>query len=121
MRRRVVRQLTQWGYLDDARFAREKAELLWSQGRWGLAAVRRKLEECGLSPAVVEQALAPLATGADEVAVAREVLARRTLASPVDPTRWRRAERLLASRGFSEETRREVLGEAPLDPRAEGE
>ncbi|HZI13625.1 MAG TPA: regulatory protein RecX [Myxococcus sp.] len=107
------------GYVDDARFAQERAASLLRTGRVGPDAVLQKLEAHGLGEGLARQALSQ-ASGEldfDALATARAVLEKRgLLGRPLEPKERARAARLLASRGFSEDVIHRLLGEASLDP-----
>ncbi|HYI02014.1 regulatory protein RecX [Hyalangium sp.] len=115
----VLKKLQGYGYIDDARFARERAASLLQRGRFGPQAVLQRLQAHGLGSEVAREALAA-ATGAgefDALATARQVLERRgLLGRPLTPKEQARAGRLLHSRGFSEDVIRRLLGEPALDP-----
>ncbi|HSP77852.1 MAG TPA: regulatory protein RecX [Myxococcaceae bacterium] len=119
VREAAVAQVVGWGYLDDERFARERAAALLGRGRYGPRAVLRRLEAHGLSHELAQEAVAA-ASGAvdfDAEAAARQVLEQRGLAGrPLEPKEAARAGRLLFSRGFSEDVIRRVLGDATLEP-----
>jgi regulatory protein len=115
----VLEKLRGLGYLDDARFAQDRAAALLRRGRFGPAQVLQRLKAHGLEGGVARQALS---TASDEVefdalATARQVLERRGLSGrPLAPREHARAGRLLHSRGFSEDVIERVLGEPALDP-----
>ncbi|MBN1205465.1 MAG: regulatory protein RecX [Myxococcaceae bacterium] len=115
----VLGRLQGYGYLDDARFARERAAALLSRGRFGPRAVLQRLQAHGLGSEVAREALSA-ASGEvefDPLAAARQVLERRRLLGrPLGPKERARAGRLLHSRGFSEDVIQQLLGEASLDP-----
>jgi regulatory protein len=115
----VLEKLQGYGYLDDARFARDRAASLLQKGRLGPQAVLQRLEAHGLASEVAHEALAS-ATGSvefDALAAARKVLeGRGLLGRPLAPKERARAGRLLHSRGFSEDVIHRLLGEPSLDP-----
>jgi regulatory protein len=90
------------GLVDDERFAAGRAESLAARG-WGDAAIAARLEAVGVDEAVARVAVAALEP---EAARARVLVERES-----DPVRQ---ARLLARRGFGEETLESVL-EAALD------
>lgn len=122
-RAQAIARLEGFGYLDDERFARERALTLLREGRHGETAVREKLLAHGLSPervdAAVDEARRELAF--DPAAAARALLQRRGLLGTRDPKRVARAARLLATRGFSSEVIAALLPSAALDPVGEGD
>lgn len=115
----ALEKLQGFGYVDDARFARDRAASLLQKGRLGPQAVLQRLEAHGLSPEQAREALSS-ATGSvdfDSLSAARQVLERRgMLGRRLDPKEHSRAGRLLLSRGFSEEVVQRLLGEPSLDP-----
>lgn len=115
----VLEKLQGYGYLDDARFAQERAASLLRQGRLGPEGVLRRLAAHGLGEDAAREALSQ-ASGAeafDALATARQVLGKRGLSGrPLEPRERARAGRLLHSRGFSEDVIHRLLGEASLDP-----
>jgi regulatory protein len=119
VRKTALEQVEGWGYLDDERFARERAEVLLQRGRYGPQAVLQRLEAHGLSREAASAAVAT-ASGAvefDAEAAARQVLERRgLLGRKLEPKEQARAGRLLVSRGFSEDVIRRILGDAVLEP-----
>jgi regulatory protein len=119
VREEALGKLRGYGYVDDARFARDKAASLLSGGKLGPEGVLRRLEAHGLGEDAARQALSE-ASGAvefDALATARQVLEKRGLAGrPLEPKERARAGRLLHSRGFSEDVIQRLLGEPSLDP-----
>ncbi|QRK08365.1 regulatory protein RecX [Archangium violaceum] len=116
---KALAQVEGWGYLDDERFARERAAVLLQRGRYGPRAVQQRLEAHGLSREAAREAVAT-ASGEvefDAEAAARQVLERRgLLGRKLEPKEAARAGRLLASRGFSSDVIQRVLGDATLEP-----
>ncbi len=115
----VLEKLRGYGYIDDARFARERAAGLLRRGKLGPRAVLQRLRAHGLGGEVAKEALAA-ASGAvefDALSAARQVLERRRLLGrPLEPRERARAGRLLYGRGFSEEVIQRLLGDPSLDP-----
>jgi regulatory protein len=115
----VLQKLQGFGYLDDARFAQERAASLLQRGRLGPRAVLQRLLAHGLSEEQAQKALA-LATGTvefDALAAARQVLeGKGLLGRRLLPKERARAGRLLDSRGFSADIIEQLLGEPSLDP-----
>ncbi|MCP3138460.1 regulatory protein RecX [Pyxidicoccus xibeiensis] len=108
-----------WGYLDDARFAQERAASLLRKGRLGPQAVLQRLEAHGLGEAAAREALARAThvEAFDALAAARAVLeGKGLLGRPLSAKERARAGRLLDSRGFSEDVVHRLLGEPSLDP-----
>lgn len=115
----VLLKLKEYGYVDDERFAQERAASLLRRGRLGPQAVLQRLEAHGLGTEAAREALS-VAKGAvefDPLASARKVLeGRGLLGRPLAPKERARAGRLLYSRGFSEDIIQRLLGEPSLDP-----
>jgi regulatory protein len=111
----AVDELTQTGYLDDARYAlmftQDKREL----EQWGSARIRRTLLARGIDRAVVEAALEPSPESSDagestEFARALAVLQRRFPEPPRERRDRQRALGLLMRRGYEPELAMDVLG-----------
>jgi regulatory protein len=98
----VAETLERTGLVDDERFAARRAEALAARG-WGDAAISARLEGAGVAEAVARAAIAGL-----EPESAR---GRALVGDEPDPLR---RARLLARRGFREETL-EALAGAALD------
>ncbi|ATB27411.1 regulatory protein RecX [Melittangium boletus] len=119
VRERALSRVEGFGYLDDARFARDRAEVLLRRGRYGPRAVEERLQAHGLSREAASEAVASASgeLGFDAEASARQVLEQRGLLGRVlAPKDRARAGRLLFSRGFSEEVIHRLLGDATLEP-----
>jgi len=116
--RTAMARLEGWGYLDDERFAHDRARALLNAGRLGQRAVVEKLRRHGLTSEHARRATASVAQelGVDPAVAARDVLVRRRLVGPLQPKDRARAFRLLMSRGFSGEAAVRALGMAALDP-----
>jgi regulatory protein len=115
----ALEQVTGWGYLDDERFARDRAAALLQKGRYGPQAVEQRLQAHGLSREAASEAVAQArdAVEFDAEAAARQVLEQRGLSGrKLEPKEHARAGRLLFSRGFSEDVIQRVLGDATLEP-----
>ncbi|MBJ6765325.1 regulatory protein RecX [Myxococcaceae bacterium JPH2] len=115
----VLERLLALGYVDDERFAQERARALLERGKFGPRAVLQRLQAHGLAPEVARRAVGA-ASGEvefDAEATARQVLTRRgLLGRTLDAKEVARAARLLTSRGFSPDVIRAVLGHPSLDP-----
>jgi regulatory protein len=119
VRTAALEKVQGFGYLDDERFARERAAVLLQRGRYGPQAVQQRLQAHGLSSEAASAAVSS-ASGTvefDAEAAARQVLERRgLLGRKLGPKEHARAGRLLVSRGFSEDVIQRVLGDATLEP-----
>jgi regulatory protein len=99
----AVERLRQAGYVNDARYAATRAEVLADRG-YGDAAVRFELEQDGLAAEEIEAALETLAPERER---ALELLRRAT--SPLG------AIRRLAAKGFGADSLEAALAETRLD------
>jgi regulatory protein len=113
------------GYLDDARYARARAESLLGEGKMGPQGVAQRLRARGIPAEVVRSALqdAERALDFDPVATARALLERRGLFTPgrtLTDKEKAKAARILAARGFSAAVAERLLGTA-LDSPPEGD
>ena len=114
----ALQKLESWGYLDDARFALDRARSLFRSGRVGDRAVVEKLRQHGLPEAEARQAAVAAAAElqVDPARDAQALLERRGLTGKLQPKDRARAWRLLLSRGFSGEAAARALGVAALYP-----
>jgi regulatory protein len=114
----VLEKLASLGYVDDARFARDRAAALLRNGRLGPRAVMQRLRGHGLAEEEARTALADAeaALGTNASETARLVLAKKGYAGrPLSASEKGKAARLLQARGFSESTIEQLLGESSLD------
>lgn len=99
----AVETLAQAGYLDDERFARDRAERLAERGL-GDAVIRADLERQGVKAEVAERAIATL-----------EPERERAAGSVVGLGGGLRAARVLARKGFSAESIEHTVPDAVAD------
>src|SRR4051794_29442301 len=99
----AVESLVRGGYLDDNRFARDRAAALAARG-YGDEWIRADLQAQGVTPDLVGRALAALDPERDRALVHAAKLGGDL-----------RAVRSLARRGFSEDTLESVVAEAIAD------
>lgn len=94
----AVAELTEQGYLDDARFARrfvaDKREL----DSWGATRIERRLRELGVASDEIASALGD--GGSDELALAVGLLERRYAAPLADDRACQRALAMLVRKGY---------------------
>lgn len=124
VRQAALERLDGWGYLNDERFARERASGLLRRGRLGPRAVLQRLAAHGVDKEAARAALAEASSAVEfnAEAAARQVLEKRgLLGRPLTPKERARAGRLLLGRGFSEEVVQRLLGSATLEPEESGE
>lgn len=98
----VLDRFTELGLIDDAQFARDWVES--RQGRRGLSrrALRRELQNRGVDPEHIDEALAPVGSD-EELAAARHLMEKkvRTMGRLDPEVRYRRLAGALARRGFA--------------------
>ena len=109
--------LERFGYLDDARFARQRALILLERGGLGRKAVLERLRAHGLPEEQARRAVAESEAELkfDEAAAARAVLRKRRIFNLADAREGARAARTLRSRGFSSAVISDLVGELALD------
>lgn len=93
---KVVGQVKEMGYLEDAKYAEGYARMY--AGRWGAAKIRKGLLEKGVNRAVIDQVLAQLAPEGDPVAEALLLLERYQTRHKGDKPK---AVRFLIGRGYA--------------------
>ncbi|MBS2028349.1 MAG: RecX family transcriptional regulator [Deltaproteobacteria bacterium] len=108
----ALERLRGLGYLDDARFARGRAEALLSRGRLGPRGVESRLLAAGLDRELISTAVRNAMATRDELSLARAALARRHPEAPGTPDRKLRSKavRFLLGRGFSSDVVSRALG-----------
>lgn len=109
--KKIVAQLQERKYLDDARYARQFVRLRAEVRRQGAFRIARDLRARGVPDRYVEAALKDRAAEADETALVRARLSRRLKAmrGPLDEKRKASLYRSLLRAGFSTETIRREL------------
>lgn len=110
----VLQKLAGFGYLDDVKFARDRALTLLRHGRFGARAVLQRLVAHGIGEAAAKRALqeAEAELAFDPLATARSILDRRgLLGRPLSPKEQAKAARLLLGRGFSRSVVGALVGE----------
>jgi regulatory protein len=104
----AVAELSEQGYLDDARYARWFAEDRRELAHWGAERIERRLLAAGLDRALVEAALAQH-EAANELAAAVAVLRRRFPTPPSDDRTRNRALGVLARKGYGLELAHDAI------------
>lgn len=120
----ALTRLTELSYVDDARFALQRATVLLRDGRLGVEGAHARLLAHGLSASAARVAIdqARRELGFDAYASAKTLLQRRKLfGRPLLPKERARAERLLSTRGFDADVVERLLSERGLDPRDGGD
>ena len=103
----AVTELTEAGFLDDARYAQRFAEDKRELERWGSERIARELQRRGVPPDLIEPAVADRSREA-ELDTALLVLAQK-VASVGDDRERDRAWRLLVRRGYEVELAYEAV------------
>ena len=103
----AVIELTDAGFLDDARYAQRFAEDKRELERWGSERIARELQRRGIAPDVIEATVADRSREA-ELETALLLLAQR-VPSPGDDRERDRAWRLLVRRGYETELAYEAV------------
>jgi regulatory protein len=108
----AIKAVKGWGYLDDDRYAIDRASVLLREGKFGPAAVLVRLKAKGISEDRAEAAVAK-ATEAlefDPRTAALELLRRRHLEAPKTAAEKGKASRLLRSKGFDDDIIETLVG-----------
>ena len=103
----AVTELTEAGFLDDARYAQRFAEDKRELDRWGSERIARELRRRGIAPELIEAAIADRGREA-ELHTALMVLEQR-VPPPRDDRDRDRAWRLLIRRGYEPELAYEAV------------
>lgn len=105
----AIERVRQLGYLDDARFAKGRAEALLSRGRLGPRAVAARLAASGVERNQAREAVSNAMSERDELTLAKAALRKKSV-DLQDPKARARAARFLLGRGFSSDVVRRALG-----------
>jgi regulatory protein len=95
----AIAELTEQGYLDDARYAQRFAEDRRTIDAWGAERIERRLLDAGIDPAHVAAALGERGA-AEELEAAVAVLRRRFPHPPADDRERERALGVLVRKGY---------------------
>lgn len=104
----VVDELSEQGYLDDARYAQRFAEDRRRLDSWGAERIERRLTALGIARDHIAAAVAEQ-DAETEMASAIELLSRRFPVPPTDDRDRSRALGMLVRRGYGAETAYEAL------------
>ncbi len=104
----AVKELSEAGFLDDARYARRFAEDKQELEQWGRERIERELTRRGVATAHIDAALCDRSREA-ELGTAVTVLGERYPEPPRDDRERDRAWRLLVRRGYSPEIAYEAV------------
>ena len=104
----AVAELTEQGYVDDARYARRFAQDRRELDHWGAERIERRLVTAGVDRALVEAALADQEAG-DELHAAVALLRRRFPTPPTDDRERNRALGVLVRKGYELELAHDAI------------
>lgn len=104
----ALASLTEQGYLDDARFAREFADDKRLLDEWGADRIERRLLALGVAPEIVAAAVGSRDRD-DEREAAIALLTRRFPVLSEDPREQRRAIGVLVRKGYDSELAWEIV------------
>jgi regulatory protein len=104
----AVAELTQAGYLDDARFAHRFAEDKRALELWGSERISADLRRRGIEPGLIEQAT-HASSRSDELATALVLLAQRFPTALASDRERDKAWRMLVRRGYQPELAYEAV------------
>ena len=102
-------KLKELGYLSDERFAADYTRLRKENEKFGRRRVQQGLMQKGIPQELMEVTLAAAYDEVDEVALAKEYVARKRMKKPEDEKEIARAMRRLVGAGFSTRTVWKVL------------
>jgi regulatory protein len=105
----VMLKLKELGYLSDERFAADYTRLRKENEKFGRRRVQQGLMQKGISQELTQVTLAAAYDEVDEVALAKEYVARKRMKKPEDEKEIARAMRRLVGAGFSTRTVWKVL------------
>lgn len=104
----VVSELTELGYLDDARYARVFIEDKRALEQWGTERIRRVLRELGIEHELIESALG-MTDGDTELERALGLLQQRFPEPPADRRQRERALGMMLRKGYDSELALDAL------------
>jgi regulatory protein len=105
----VIAKLKDLGYLSDERFAADYTRLRKENEKFGRRRVQQGLMQKGIAQELTQSALATAYDEVDEVALAKEYVARKRMKKPEGEKEVARAMRRLVGAGFSTRTIWKVL------------
>jgi regulatory protein len=105
----VIAKLKDLGYLSDERFAADYTRLRKENEKYGKRRVQQGLMQKGIAQELTVSTLAAAYDEVDEVALAKEYVARKRMKQPEGEKEVARAMRRLAGAGFSTRTIWKVL------------
>jgi regulatory protein len=107
----VIVKLKELGYLSDEKFAADYTRLRKENEKFGRRRVQQGLMQKGIAQELTQSALATAYDEVDEVALAKEYVARKRMKKPEDEKAVARTMRRLVGAGFSTRTIWKVLRE----------
>jgi len=105
----VILKLKDLGYLSDERFAADFTRLRKENEKFGQRRVQQGLMQKGIAQELVKETLTAAYEDVDEVALAREYVARKRMKKPENDKEVARTMRRLMAAGFSSKTIWKVL------------
>jgi regulatory protein len=105
----VILKLKELGYLSDERFAADYTRLRKENEKYGKRRVQQGLMQKGIAQELTQSTLATAYDEVDEVALAKEYVARKRMKKPEGEKEVARAMRRLVGAGFSTQTIWKVL------------
>ena len=105
----VILKLKELGYLSDERFAADYTRLRKENEKYGKRRVQQGLMQKGIAQDLTQSTLATAYDEIDEVALAKEYVARKRMKKPEGEKEVARAMRRLVGAGFSTQTIWKVL------------
>ncbi len=107
----VIVKLKEYGYLSDEKFAADFTRLRKDNEKFGKRRVQQGLMRKGIAQELASETLNKAYEDVDEVALAKEYVARKRLKKPEGEKETARAMRRLMAAGFSSKTIWKVLRE----------
>jgi regulatory protein len=105
----VILKLKELGYLSDERFAADYTRLRKENEKYGKRRVQQGLMQKGIAQELTQSTLATAYDEVDEVALAKEYVARKRMKKPEGEKEVARSMRRLVGAGFSTQTIWKVL------------
>ena len=105
----VIAKLKDLGYLSDERFAADFTRLRKENEKFGRRRVQQGLMQKGIAQELTQTTLATAYDDIDEVALAKQYVARKRMKKPADDKETARTMRRLIAAGFSTRTIWKVL------------
>jgi regulatory protein len=107
----VIVKLKEYGYLSDEKFAADFTRLRKDNEKYGKRRVQQGLMQKGIAQELVSETLTKAYEDVDEVALAKEYVARKRMKKPEGDKELARTMRRLMAAGFSSKTIWKVVRE----------